>query len=347
MRRSDLYSRIISLVLLLLSISILLQLLQTPLQYAADLTAEIRSLSRVTSSPRDDSNFTTSGSSGLSHLSSPRNITAPPLSDVHSTNTHAPSPRFLVVILSAARNSDLRDMLRTEGWLNNTWTQSGGRAISVRHCFLVGYDEEVDLEGEAARYKDIAVWLGPDSYRNIVHKLSWFLGSLQHQHLQYSYDFLVKLDDDSYLDVTKLAQSVADISPDVPWYGGECISNKLVYRAGKFAVCAHHYSSALYPTYAAGAGYVLSAALVQRIVSVMWRVPQFAVEDAYFGVLINMTGTEVECLEGFYHEHWWKFSTDVLGTAVLLHKVKLEDIKLIQILINRFNTVSNVNKHPV
>ena len=327
MRRSDLFYRITSLIFTLLGISIIFQLSYPPRHCTSKLTV--------------------SGIKSGANL--PQSVTSPNIDNIKlsimndsgkvSTKSSVSTPRFIIVILSAARNKEIRNMLRTQGWLNNTWTLPGGGTIE--YSFLVGQDMEYDVSDEVEEYGDMVVWPGPDSYRNIVHKLAWFLGRLQLQHQRdaYSYDFLVKLDDDSYLNVSKLALTLTNVSSTKPWYGGECISNKLVSRTGKYSVDPYHYPSTYYPAYAAGAGYVLSAALVQRITSIMWRVPQFAVEDAYIGVVTNLTGTGVECLEGFYHQNWRMYS-DVLDTAVLLHKVKLEDIKTIRTLTENLTGIS-------
>ena len=311
MRRSDLYHCLITITLLLLLTSSLLQLRSSTLKY--NISSDIRSVSRV------------KVGSVVSDLSTNSSLVFPshPSLKNDPASASVPKLRLLVVILSAAENWQIRDKIRKYGWLKRRRER-----VSVQHYFLVGLDQELDLVEEMDMYQDIVIWPGPESYRNIVHKLAWFLGRLQYSGRSNSYDFLVKLDDDSYLNLPKLEQYLVNVSPNKPWCGGECIFNKVVYRTGKYAVDPHHYPHTHFPTYAAGAGYVLSAELVRRMVVEMWRIPQFAVEDAYMGVVSNITKTAALCLNGFYHGDWREY-TEVLHSAVLLHKVKADDIQLI------------------
>ena len=322
MRRSDLYHWLITITLLLLIASSLLQLRSFTLKY--NISSDIRSLKyNISSDIRSVSSVKVG--SVIPDISTNSSTVHPSQSSLIAdpVSTSVPKLRLLVVILSAAENCEIRDKIRKYGWL-----QRKRESVSVQHYFLVGLDLKLDLVEEMEMYKDIVIWPGPESYRNIVHKLAWFLGKLQYTGSAHSYDFLVKLDDDSYLNLYKLEQYLVNVSPNKPWYGGECIFNKIVYRTGKYAVDPYHYPHAHFPTYAAGAGYVLSAELVRRMVAVMWRVPQFAVEDAYMGVVSNITNTAVLCLNGFYHGDWKEY-TEVLHSAVLLHKVKSNDIQLI------------------
>ena len=237
-----------------------------------------------------------------------------------------PSPLFVVIILSSARNYNLRNTIRTRGWLSKTWLHNG---VPVRytHWFIVGQDPSVDISTEIRREEDMLVWPGPEHYRSIVYKVAWTLGYLQNQGVPL--DFLVKLDDDSFINLTNL-MGLLDTIPMMTsdWLGGECIVGKAVDRTGKYAVSREDYNSTHYPGYVAGAGYIMSRGMVEKLVKEMWRVPVIPVEDAYVGVLAHLVGVKGMCLPWFYHFPWDMF-VDRVGEAVLLHKLGESDIHVV------------------
>ena len=229
---------------------------------------------------------------------------------------------FLIVILSATRNSAVRQELRTKGWVKHIRQANSGTNQRFGYVFVVGFEDGYDVTSEVERYGDILLWPGPDSYRNIVYKLAWVLEKVR----GLCFDFLVKVDDDSLVHLGGLSALVAEQDGNLQ-YGGECIREKVVERQGKYGVSRGLYSHSHYPTYMAGAGYILSAALVLQLQEVWWRVPLFPVEDAYVGVLINrFSAVQPTCLPTFHHRDWREKERRA-DSAVILHKVKLGDIK--------------------
>ena len=252
---------------------------------------------------------------------------------------HQPTP-YMVVVLSAAGNRQRREKLRAYGWLSHAWiSHSTGARIPYRYVFVCGRDAQHDLAEEVEQHGDLVVWPGPETYPNIVNKVAWILAKLQRD--GHNFNFLVKTDDDSFVNISNLERVLAGVSPSELWYGGECIHNKTVYRHGKFAVSRFDYPAPRYPSYAAGAGYVVSAALTWRLTAEMWRVQQFPVEDAYVGVVSSLVGGSVRCVPGFYHQHWRGYPGRV-GDAVVLHYVQIEEIQLLGEMVWRQDTGDSV-----
>ena len=254
---------------------------------------------------------------------------------VHISSTRSVSSRnylvnnstrcIVIIILSATKNKALRQALRTQGWINHLRAINGSRNLYFRYYFIVGFEEGYDVTTEAITHGDILIWPGPESYRNIVYKVAWILEKVKES----SFDFLVKVDDDSFLNIEKLAHLILreTLSSDL-FYGGECIHNKQVQRDGIYAVSTHLYSRTHYPTYAAGAGYILSAGLVRLFQELLWQVPPFPVEDAYVGVLSHISGANATCIPNFYHNDWRNY-TNFVANAIILHKVKLHEVQLL------------------
>ena len=174
-------------------------------------------------------------------------------------------------------------------------------------------------------------WDGRESYRNIVYKVTWALAKVAQMGIHYKY--LIKADDDSFINVANLDMTLAGLDPQTMIYGGECLLNKEVQRKGKYKVGLDEYSDKTYPGYAAGAGYVLSKPLVDLILQRMWRVEQFRVEDAFIGYVISLFDVEPVCWDTFFHRHWEEYCGEV-RSAVVLHYVKPEEQIIITKLIS-------------
>ncbi|XP_037285755.2 UDP-GalNAc:beta-1,3-N-acetylgalactosaminyltransferase 2 isoform X1 [Rhipicephalus microplus] len=120
-------------------------------------------------------------------------------------------------------------------------------------------EEQRRLDSEARRYRDIALVPITDVYRNLPRKLLYFFDFLLQRSIEF--DFLVKADDDSLVDLEGLRNSVPKQQPQQQniWWS-HFRHNWPVIRYGKWA--EHKYSAPIYPAFACGAAYVLSRDVV-------------------------------------------------------------------------------------
>ena len=139
--------------------------------------------------------------------------------------------KYLVMILSAVGNSDIRNEIRRHGWLRFKWKNNVTKCdVFYRYKFVVGGSNSDDINKEVAKYNDIVVWPGVDSYKHIVHKVVWYMTKAYYD--SYYFDYIIKIDDDSFLNLSEMDTKISEECDDAFLYGGRCLINKKVERSG-------------------------------------------------------------------------------------------------------------------
>jgi len=224
-------------------------------------------------------------------LSSPKNLSCvscfqpkskPLIADETSCprrKVKSPSPSILVFVLSTISHFEQRQAIR------ETW---GNRSDDLlRIIFVLGQeaDEESNLKvkEEHDLYGDIYQDSAMEQYRTVTRKmissLKWIADHCAH------YDYLVKLDDDVYLNRDKLFNYVSRL-PYSSSISCHLCRNCPVLREGKWFVSHDLYPYDYYPDYCYGPFYALSFSNLFKIVHNIENVPYFDIEDVYLTGLV-------------------------------------------------------------
>ncbi|RZC39688.1 Galactosyl T domain containing protein [Asbolus verrucosus] len=133
-------------------------------------------------------------------------------------NSKLKNPDLIVLILSAPKNLDRRNVIR-QTWLQlyDTGPQNEHVKFKMKHYFVIGsfgltVDEILHLSTEQSQFSDILILPMYDSYENLTIKV---LKSFEWLNEQYEYGlgfkYVLKCDDDSFVRLDKLASEIVNI----------------------------------------------------------------------------------------------------------------------------------------
>jgi len=199
-------------------------------------------------------------------------------------------PSLLFIGIMSAPNNTLR---RNE--IRNTWIKHkvfhGRSHVAVK--FMIGHidgqgaqRQEENLQKEMAIHSDIVRLSMTEGYENLTHKtltfFKWF--SIHHS----SSRFAMKLDDDTFPDLDALVPLVEQREAKYV-YMGALMDGGPVQRRGKWAEDPDIFPDEVYPTYAAGSGYILSLPLARALTSAVanHEIRLLANEDTTVGVWVH------------------------------------------------------------
>ena len=190
-----------------------------------------------------------------------------------------PKKVFLVIlILTAPKNFEMRNVIR-QTWLNE-------ETSDTLHYFVIGTeglirDVNVTIQSEQKRFSDLLLLPNvKDSYSALTKKLLASLVYVQHNVM---FRFLLKCDDDTYVQLHQLHYELKEVPYKQRIYWGFFNGNAPVFKRGpwketKFLLCDR------YLPYAAGGGYILSHDLVAFIASNSRYLQLYDNEDVSVGV---------------------------------------------------------------
>lgn len=186
-------------------------------------------------------------------------------------------PLHLFLLVLSAPGASLR---RTA--IRGTWVHDyRNRIVKVTTKFLVGtfeleQEKVFALRKEQEMFKDILLLEGlKDSYWNLSAKV---LLGLEWANQNLDFDYLVKVDDDSYVRVEGISDALRELHCDKHLYWGYFMGHAFPEPTGKWAElkwfhCPH------YLPYAMGGGYVISQRTVQMLVRFSHRLILYINED--------------------------------------------------------------------
>lgn len=142
-------------------------------------------------------------------------------------------------------------------------------------------NEKIKLSVEMKNHNDIFLAPTTEVYRNLPIKMIQF-----YQHLaSISYNFLLKTDDDCYINIAGILTSLKDISNTFLtsnlWIGNFRM-NFAIDKHGKWS--EHNYAAISYPPFACGSGYVLSKNIADWIGANAKQLEIFQGEDTSLGI---------------------------------------------------------------
>ena len=170
-----------------------------------------------------------------------------------------PSVSLLILVLSSPSNVDVRNTIR------QTWLSVSKKNHNYQAFFVVGdrglnNKQVYDLAGEKSRHSDLLVLSMHDTYSDLTKKL---VKSLEFAHKNFRFDYVLKCDDDTFVDVERVVEELK-VAKDPFLYWGFFDGRAPVQIKGKWADNSYKLCDKYIP-YALGGGYVLGRELVKFI----------------------------------------------------------------------------------
>lgn len=145
--------------------------------------------------------------------------------------------------------------------------------------------EEADsLSEEHQEFGDILFVPEVDTYRSVPRKI---LEAQVEAAGSYSFKYLLKTDDDCYINIEQILTHVQSITHKRFW-SGNFRTNWVVERHGKWA--EWDYDAIVYPKFACGSGYVISSVLSQGLVQMSDQLKTYQGEDVTMGIWMAAFG---------------------------------------------------------
>jgi len=241
-----------------------------------------------------------------------------------------PSLSLLVLVISTPGNSAVRDVIR------NTWLSVSKKNHNFKALFVMGNrnlnsKEEYEIATEKSRYDDILLLPVFDSYGTLTNKVLRSIVFVQKHH---RFDFLLKCDDDTFVDIERVIEELQG-KPDPSLYWGFFDGRAPVQTRGKWADPNYKLCDRYIP-YALGGGYVLGRALVDFIATNSHQLQLFNSEDASVGAWL--AGTTATRWHDPRFDTEWK-SRGCSNKFLVTHKQTPADMKIKWKRLVRSNTI--------
>ena len=212
----------------------------------------------------------------------------------------APFYTFIIFTKTTAETIEDRNVLRRKSWLSYNWSEEGLKrnysSLSWKHFFLVGIslDEEVmkKVKQENATYGDILMSESFSFYSMQIYSIMWMF---QHVVNNFNAKFLIKVDDDSIVNVNLLNEYLTKLISDRKdsyFYGGTWCIRRPVLRQGKWKVSPEIFPEDFFPTFCCGAGLIFSMETIIELLRI-WKTnhqPVVGLDDAQLGIMVYTSG---------------------------------------------------------
>ncbi|XP_046640892.1 beta-1,3-galactosyltransferase 5-like [Daphnia pulicaria] len=201
------------------------------------------------------------------------------------TAGNANSRSLLISIISAPDNFEKRQTIRRT-WSNHLTNQTNIHRLLeiVGFGFVIGLTNnslvQQKIEEESERYGDILKINVIDKYVKLSVKvaglINWVSAYCQRV------DFVLKVDDDVYVNVHNLATVLHSLPPsERSVYGHTAGGNHPSRTEGKWATSFENWPWYQFPTYFQGAGIVIAGSAVRSLLSAIQTTPYFIWDDMY------------------------------------------------------------------
>jgi len=230
-----------------------------------------------------------------------------------------PSVTLLVLVLSSPGNNQLRDAIR------NTWLSVSKKNHNYQSYFVVGdrglnTKQVYDLAQEKSRHSDLIILSMHDTYSDLTRKL---LKTMEFAHKNFKYDYILKCDDDTFVDVERVVQELSEIH-DPFLYWGFFDGRAPVQTRGKWADTNYKLCDRYIP-YALGGGYVIGRELVKFVADNSRLLEMYNSEDATMGTWL--AGLKVNRKHDTRFDTEWK-SRGCSNKFLVTHKQTKADMKI-------------------
>ncbi|XP_048358023.1 UDP-GlcNAc:betaGal beta-1,3-N-acetylglucosaminyltransferase 8 [Sphaerodactylus townsendi] len=207
---------------------------------------------------------------------------------------------LLLAIKSLPGNFAARQAVR------DSWGQEGEHdGLPVRTVFLMGTAKgrhgpnlQRMVEYESQTFGDILMWDFEDTFFNLTLKdflfLNWTLERCR------DVRFILKGDDDVFINTPKVVDYLSSLDNRKPIYVGQVMANASPFRVrkSKYYVPESYYVGP-YPAYAGGGGYIFSGMLAPWLHAISQYIPFYPIDDVYTGLCFQALGIRPEAHAGF------------------------------------------------
>lgn len=240
---------------------------------------------------------------------------------------------ILICVQSAVISSERRNLIR------RTWAKKQTE-LPVHIIFVVGRDEtgknQELLEQEANENHDLLQEDFIDTYNNLTLKSMFVLKFVQNLSTD-SIKYLMKVDDDSYVNLRRLSEYMAiiDRSCRKNCIIGQVIAeNSPVIRPGdekeftkKWEVPYYIYSQETFPKAVSGCGYIITKAKIDCIFKSGLQTPYLNLEDIFITGLAA-SKCDVHLRNSLWFSRWPRNPKQIDRKDLLIHNLKSDDIFL-------------------
>lgn len=192
--------------------------------------------------------------------------------------------RFIVTgVISGNRHPQRRETIR------NTWAKDRSNVF-----FLVGGNFS-SIKKEFQTYQDI-IWVDVEEhYHEILYKTTVFFDSA---HRSFSYSYLLKTDDDVYIQLPRLTETLQGLESKKDYIGGHCAGGKISRNTShKRHVTEAEFARTHLPPYHYGVAYVVSNWFNDCLVHAMADKSYMKAEDAFVGILAEQCRIKCRLIE--------------------------------------------------
>ena len=229
-----------------------------------------------------------------------------------SPNVERKQDLFMIVLVNSGAKGDeyrkRREAIRqTWGNQSNCEQRKALREERLKNLrwllvFVVGKagpgtnDDELNM-AEARQHNDMLIGNITDNYINNVIKL--FMGQIWASRFDIKYT--LKADDDVYLRIPRVLEYFVNAKFPRPFYGGMTYMPIRVNRVigGKWTVSWKYYGEVNFPMFNAGAFFILSTDLLDRLFNYVHIRKPFHTDDAYVGVAMRDFGVKITTIFSF------------------------------------------------
>ncbi|CAB3993823.1 beta-1,3-galactosyltransferase 5-like [Paramuricea clavata] len=157
-------------------------------------------------------------------------------------------------------------------------------------------DDELNM-AEAGQHNDMLIGNITDNYINNVVK--FYMGQVWASKFDIKYTF--KTDDDVYVRIPRVLEYLVNAKFPRPFYGGMTYLPIRVNRVigGKWTVSWKYFGEVNFPMFNAGAFFVLSTDLLNKLFNYVYIREPFHTDDAYVGVAMRYIGVKIRTIFSF------------------------------------------------
>lgn len=239
------------------------------------------------------------------------------LSKKDSPEDAKPAAHLIILVLSVSTKSVTRNVIR------KTWLSEENPRI--KHFFIIGSKEISssvlkDVLDESELHNDIMFLESiPENYKSLSENV---LAAFKKLHSSYKFNFVLKCDDDSFVQVPNLVEALTK-QPQQRLYWGFFKGGSHVFRQGKWKEPGWFLCDTYLP-YALGGGYILSYDLVEYLVSSSPLLQHYNSEDVSVGLWLSPLKIN--------RVHDYRFDTEFKSRGcfnqyLITHKQSVDDMR--------------------
>lgn len=234
--------------------------------------------------------------------------------------------KFLVLVQSAVKNFERRAAVRT------TWASpEASSSLKFRLGFVLGMSSQSSLQEkvakEANKFRDIVQSNFTDSYYNIslssVTALRWAVDNCA------SYEYLVKVDDDSFVNLMELSRYLSNLPRENSIYGFLMKGyrpNRM--KNSKWYTSPQLYNKSRLPDFVSGFAYVMTSDVVPKLYAAAQKTAMFPFEDVYLtGMCRSKTSAVLRNVPRFYNHRRKNAKRCAYANVIAQHELNVTEME--------------------